>query len=509
MSRYYVTTPIYYVNGAPHIGHAYTAIAADVLARWHRLDGDEVFLLTGTDDHGQKVEKAAHDAGMKPQAFVDRVSKQFEAMSALVGISNDDFIRTTEERHKRACQALWQRLQEAGEIYLGAYEGWYAVRDEAFYDEGELVTRPDGSRAAPTGAPVEWVREPSYFFRLSAWGDRLLALYDSHPEFIQPASRRNEVASFVRGGLRDLSISRTSFTWGIPVPGDPSHVMYVWVDALTNYLSALGWPDEDAPRWPFWPANVHLVGKDIIRFHAVYWPALLMAAGLPVPRTVFGHGWWTAGGEKMSKSLGNAIDAAALVRTYGLDPVRYFLLREVPFGNDGDYSAAALVRRMNVELANDLGNLAQRTLSQVAKNLGGVLQERCAPTPADATLLDAAAALPDFLRGHMSRFAFNDALEEVWRVIRAANAYIDHQAPWALRKTDPARMAAVLGVLADVIRAVATVLQPFMPGSMGRMLDQLAVPDDARSLASLSVPLPAGAALPAPQGVFPRHVEAA
>jgi methionyl-tRNA synthetase len=509
MSRFYVTTPIYYVNGAPHIGHAYTAVAADVLARWHRLDGHEVFFLTGTDDHGQKVEKAALDAGMDPLAFVDSVSQQFKAMSALMGVSNDDFIRTTEERHKRACQALWRRLQDAGDIYLGAYEGWYAVRDEAFYDETELVTHPDGSRAAPTGAPVEWVREPSYFFRLSTWGDRLLKLYESHPEFIQPFSRRNEVASFVRGGLRDLSISRTSFTWGVPVPGDPSHVMYVWLDALTNYISALGWPDEDAPRWPFWPANVHLVGKDIIRFHAVYWPAFLMSAGLPVPHTVFGHGWWTAGGEKMSKSLGNAIDVAALVRTYGLDAVRYFLLREVPFGNDGDYSDAALVRRMNVELANDLGNLAQRTLSQVAKNLGGVLPERGAPTPEDAALLDAAAALPDLLRGHIARFAFSDALEEVWRVIRAANAYIDHQAPWALRKTDPARMAAVLGVLADVIRAVATVLQPFMPGSMGRMLDQLAVPGDARSLAALAIPLPAGAVLPAPQGVFPRYVEAA
>ena len=509
MSRFYVTTPIYYVNGAPHIGHAYTAVAADVLARWHRLDGHEVFFLTGTDDHGQKVEKAALDAGMEPQTFVDSVSQQFKEMSALMGVSNDDFIRTTEERHKRACQALWRRLQDAGDIYLGAYEGWYAVRDEAFYDETELVTRPDGSRAAPTGAPVEWVREPSYFFRLSAWGDRLLKLYESHPEFIQPASRRNEVASFVRSGLRDLSISRTSFTWGVPVPGNPSHVMYVWLDALTNYISALGWPDEDAPLWPFWPANVHLVGKDIIRFHAVYWPAFLMSAGLPVPRTVFGHGWWTAGGEKMSKSLGNAIDVAALVRTYGLDAVRYFLLREVPFGNDGDYSNAALVRRMNVELENDLGNLAQRTLSQVAKNLGGVLPERGAPTPEDKALLDAAAALPDLLRGHMSRLAFSDSLEEVWRVIRAANAYIDHQAPWALRKTDLARMAAVLGVLADVIRAVATVLQPFMPGSMGRMLDQLAVPDDSRSLAALAVPLLAGAALPAPQGVFPRHVEAA
>jgi len=336
-----------------------------------------------------------------------------------------------------------------------------------------------------------------------------MALYESEPEFIQPASRRNEVISFVRGGLTDLSISRTSFTWGVPVPDDPAHVMYVWLDALTNYLSAVGFPDEGAARWPYWPPDVQVIGKEISRFHAVIWPALLMAAGLPLPRRVFSHGWWTAGGEKMSKSLGNAIDVAALVRTYGLDAVRYFLLREVPFGNDGDYSDAALVRRMNVELANDLGNLAQRTLSQVAKNLGGTLPDRGPATLEDAALLASAAALPDLLRAHLARIAFGDALEEAWRVIRAANAYIDHQAPWALRKTDPARMATVLGVLAVVIRAVATVLQPFMPDSMGRMLDQLAVPAGARSLASLAVPLPPGLALPTPQGVFPRHVEAA
>ena len=507
--RFYVTTPIYYVNGAPHIGHAYTSVAADVLARWHRLAGREVFFLTGTDEHGQKVEKAAHDAGLPPQAFVDQVAAQFQAMSALMGLSNDDFIRTTEPRHRVACQALWRRLADAGEIYLGHYEGWYAVRDEAFYDEAELVTRPDGSRAAPTGAPVEWVREPSYFFRMSAWGDRLLELYERVPDFVQPSSRRNEVMSFVRGGLNDLSVSRTSFTWGIPVPDDPGHVMYVWLDALTNYLSAVGYPDTDAARWPFWPPDVQLVGKDIIRFHAVIWPALLMAAGLPVPRTVFSNGWWTAGGEKMSKSLGNAIDVVKLVETYGLDPVRYFLLREVPFGNDGDYSDAALVRRMNVELANDLGNLAQRTLSQVAKNCGGAMPRSGPATPEDAALLADAGALADKIGGHLARVAFGDALEEAWRVIRAANAYIDHQAPWALRKTDAERMATVLGVLAEVIRAVATVLQPFMPGSMARMLDQLGVPADARQLSALATPLPAGTPLPPPQGVFPRFVEAA
>ena len=507
--RFYVTTPIYYVNGAPHIGHAYTSVAADVLARWHRLAGREVFFLTGTDEHGQKVEKAAHDAGLEPQAFVDQVAAQFQAMSALMGLSNDDFIRTTEPRHKLACQALWRRLMESGDIYLGHYEGWYAVRDEAFYDEAELVARPDGSRAAPTGAPVEWVREPSYFFRMSAWGGRLLELYEQVPDFVQPSSRRNEVMSFVRGGLNDLSISRTSFTWGIPVPDDPGHVMYVWLDALTNYLSAVGYPDETSARWPFWPPDVQLVGKDIIRFHAVIWPALLMAAGLPVPRTVFSNGWWTADGEKMSKSLGNAIDVAKLVETYGLDPVRYFLLREVPFGNDGDYSDAALVRRMNVELANDLGNLAQRTLSQVAKNCGAVIPQSGPVTPEDAALLADAGALADKIGGHLARVAFGDALEEAWRVIRAANAYIDHQAPWALRKTNLDRMATVLGVLAEVIRTVATVLQPFMPGSMARMLDQLGVPAEARSLLALAEPLPAGTPLPPPQGVFPRFVEAA
>ena len=503
--RFYVTTPIYYVNGAPHIGHAYTSVAADVLARWKRLDGCEVFFLTGTDEHGQKVEKAAHDAGVAPQAFADRISKQFQGLSALMGLSNDDFIRTTEERHKLACQELWRRLRASGDVYLGHYEGYYAVRDEAFYNEDELTTRPDGSRLAPTGAPVEWVREPSYFFRLSAWQDRLLALYESEPDFVSPASRRNEVVSFVRGGLNDLSVSRTSFTWGVPVPDDPDHVMYVWLDALTNYLSAVGFPDTANPRWPFFPADVHLVGKDIIRFHAVYWPAFLMAAGLPTPRCVFSNGWWTAAGEKMSKSLGNAVDVARLVETFGLDPVRYFLLREVPFGNDGDYSDAALIRRTNVELANDLGNLAQRTLSQVAKNCGGLLPERGAATVQDTALLDAAQALPQAVRDRMDRLAFHDALEDVWKVIRAANAYIDHQAPWALRKTGTARMASVLNVLVEVIRCVATVLQPFMPGSMAAMLDQVGAQRDARGLADLAAPLPVGTALPAPQGVFPRY----
>jgi methionyl-tRNA synthetase len=507
--RYYITTPIYYVNGAPHIGHAYTSIAADVLARWKRLDGFDVFFLTGTDEHGQKVEQAAAEMGLDPQSYTDQVSADFRDMADRMGISYDDFIRTTEERHKAGCAALWQRMEAAGEIYLGHYEGWYAVRDEAFYDEAELTTRPDGSKVAPSGAPVEWVREPSYFFRLGAWQERLLRFYDEHPDFIAPQSSRNEVLSFVRGGLRDLSISRTSFKWGIPVPGNPAHVMYVWLDALANYITALGYPDGNTQRWAFWPADLHVVGKEITRFHAVYWPAFLMAAGVATPKRVSANGWWVVEGEKMSKSLGNVLEAREMAATYGLDQVRYFLLREKPFGADGNVSRQALITRINVELANDLGNLAQRSLSLIARNCGGALPGRGALTEDDSVLLAAAEALPGTLRERLDRQAFHEALEETWKVIRAANGYIDRQAPWALRRTDPTRMSAVLRVLADTLRAVATVLQPFMPGSMGRMLDQLGVPPDARDLAALAAPLAEGARLPEPQGVFPRYVEAA
>ncbi|MCB8876137.1 methionine--tRNA ligase [Acidisoma silvae] len=505
---FYVTTPIYYVNGAPHIGHAYTSIAADVLARWKRLDGYDVFFLTGTDEHGQKVEKAALDAGVDPQTFTDQVAEQFQTLAVALGLSNDDFIRTTEERHKRACAALWTKLLDAGHIYLDHYEGWYAVRDEAFYAEDELTTNVHGIRVAPSGAPVEWVREPSYFFRLSAWQDKLLAHYEANPDFIGPNARRNEVLSFVKGGLIDLSVSRTSFTWGVPVPNDPAHVMYVWLDALTNYLTATGYPDADAPRARFWPADVHMVGKDIIRFHAVYWPAFLMAADIPLPKRVAANGWWTAEGEKMSKSVGNVVEPNALIGEFGLDAVRFFLLREMPFGNDGDFSRRALISRLNVELANDLGNLCQRSLSMIAKNCDGKLPPLPTPlTEADIALLSQAQALPALLGAAIEAQAFHVALEEAWKVIRAGNAYIDHQAPWALKKTDIVRMASVLRVLADVIRHVATVLQPFMPDSMGRMLDQLVVPADGRTLAGLATPLVDGTSLPAPQGIFPRFVE--
>ncbi|HET9148087.1 MAG TPA: methionine--tRNA ligase, partial [Acetobacteraceae bacterium] len=370
------------------------------------------------------------------------------------------------------------------------------------------TTSADGLRRGPTGAVVEWVREPSYFFRLSAFQDRLLALYEERPDFIQPVSSRNEVLSFVRGGLRDLSISRTSFSWGIPVPGDPAHVMYVWIDALTNYLTALGYPDMGAPRMRFWPADVHLVGKEITRFHAVYWPAMLMAAGLPVPLRVFANGWWTVEGEKMSKSLNNALPVQPLIEEFGLDPLRFFLLREMPFGNDGDFSRRSLILKLNVELANDLGNLAQRTLSFIAKNAGGVLPARGTPHEADQALRAMAEVLPERVRAAMDRLAFQEALEEIWKLVRAANAYIDHQAPWTLRRTDPERMGAVLRELCSVLRVIGVLLLPFMPDSMAKLLDQLYVPDGLRNIAGLSQPMVDGVALPPPVGIFPRFIEA-
>jgi len=507
-TAYYVTTPIYYVNDAPHIGHAYTTLACDVLARFKRLDGYRVHFLTGTDEHGQKVEKSAQAAGTEPQAFTDRVSQNFRHLSQVMGFTNDDFIRTTEPRHKRACQAIWRKLMAAGDIYLGSYAGWYAVRDEAFYGENELTRQPDGSFLAPSGAPVEWVEEPSYFFRLSAWGERLLELYEREPGFILPEGRRNEVIAFVRSGLRDLSVSRTTFSWGVPVPDDPAHIMYVWLDALTNYLTAVGYPDEDSERFKtFWPADLHMVGKDILRFHAVYWPAFLMAGGIATPKRVFAHGWWTNEGQKISKSLGNVIDPFEIVQRYGLDQVRYFLLREVPFGNDGDFSHRAIVSRTNNDLANDFGNLAQRVLSMVAKNCGQAVPQPGALTAADEALLGAARGLAGRLREAYDGQAFHRALEMTWEVVAAANRYVDEQAPWSLRTSDSARMATVLYVVLETVRHLAILTQPVMPDAMARLLDQLGQAEDARSFADLDEALRPGTALPEPQGVFPRYLD--
>jgi methionyl-tRNA synthetase len=511
--RYYLTTPIYYVNDSPHVGHAYTSLACDVLARFKRLDGFEVKFLTGTDEHGQKVAKSAEAAGVDPQTFTDRVSQTFRDLAKAMNFSNDDFIRTTEPRHIKACQALWQAVaarktpKGRENIYLASYGGWYSVRDEAFWGEDELVTAADGKKTAPTGAPVEWVEEPSYFFRLSDWGEWLLDFYEKNPDFIGPATRRNEVMSFVKGGLQDLSISRTTFTWGVPVPGDPAHIMYVWFDALINYITAVGYPETGGEFARFWPADLHMVGKDILRFHAVYWPAFLAAGGVAVQKRVFAHGWWTIEGQKMSKSLGNAIDPRAMIAKYGLDPVRYFLLREVPFGNDGDFSSRAIVSRINGELANELGNLAQRTLAQVAKNCGGQVPAAGALTDEDKALLASASALLVQVRAAYDRQQFHEGLEAIWQVVRAANGYIDRQAPWALRKTDAARMATVLYVLVEAIRRIALLLQPVMPDAMAKMLDQLGVAAGARQFTAFETALVSGTALPAPQGVFPRFVE--
>ena len=507
---FYVTTPIYYVNDAPHIGHAYTSLACDVLARFKRLDGFDVKFLTGTDEHGQKVEKSALAAGIDPQAFTDNVSRKFRDLAEFMNFSHDDFIRTTEQRHKRACQDIWQKLIDKGEIYLGSYAGWYAVRDEAFYDEGELSKGPDGKKIAPSGAEVEWVEEPSYFFRLSAWGDKLLAYYDANPDFIAPQSRRNEVTSFIKGGLRDLSVSRTTFKWGVPVPGDDEHIMYVWLDALTNYITGVGYPETDGGEYAtYWPADLHMVGKDILRFHAIYWPAFLLAAGLEAPKRVYAHGWWTNEGQKISKSVGNVISPYDLVNRYGLDQVRYFLMREVPFGNDGDFSHTSMVNRSNGELANDLGNLAQRVLSMVAKNCEGAVPQHGDFNADDGKILDYVRELILGVRTDMDRQAFNDVLENIWIAIRMANGYVDAQAPWKLKKEDPERMGTVLYVLTEVIRHIALLLQPFMPDSMNAMLDQLAISPEHRSFAFLGDAhrLVPGTALPTPQGVFPRFVE--
>jgi methionyl-tRNA synthetase len=504
---FYVTTPIYYVNDSPHIGHAYTTLACDVLARFKRLDGFRVKFLTGTDEHGQKVEKAAEAAGVDPQSFTDEVSQRFRALAEAMNFSNDDFIRTTEDRHKRAVQALWTRLKERGHIYLGSYSGWYSVRDEAFYGEGELIEK-DGQKIAPSGAPVEWVEEPSYFFDLSKWQEPLLKFYDENPDFILPESRRNEVTSFVKGGLRDLSISRTSFKWGVPVPDDDAHIMYVWLDALTNYITAAGYPDQSGDYADFWPADLHMVGKDILRFHAVYWPAFLMAADLAPPKRVFAHGWWTNEGQKISKSLGNVIDPIALIESYGLDQTRYFLLREVPFGNDGDFSHQAMVNRMNSELANDLGNLCQRVLSMVGKNCDGAVPNPGAFEAADQALLDKAHAMLPTARAHLDVQAFNKMLETVFDVVGDANRYVDEMAPWALRKTDPARMGTVLYTLVEVIRHAVILLQPVMPDTTAKVLDQLSLGPDARGFDRLSPDhrLVPGTPLPKPQGAFPRWV---
>jgi methionyl-tRNA synthetase len=508
--KFYITTAISYPNGAPHIGHAYEVVASDAIARFKRIDGYDVFFMTGTDEHGLKIQQTADRNGTTPKAFVDEMAAKFRAMADRLDCSYDRFIRTTDPDHLPSTQELWRRMQEKGDIYLSKYSGWYSVRDEAYYDESELTKQPDGSWRAPTGTPVEWIEEESYFFRLSAYQDRLLAHYAANPDFISPETRRNEIVSFVRSGLQDLSISRTTFNWGLPVPGDPKHVMYVWIDALNNYVTGCGFPDENGPRWHYWPADVHIIGKDIVRFHTVYWPAFLMSAEMPLPKRVFGHGFLLNKGEKMSKSVGNVVDPFDLADTYGVDQIRYFFMREVPFGQDGNYSHEAIVNRINADLANDLGNLAQRSLSMIAKNCDAAVPQPGAFTQADQDMLWLADALPGKTRAAMKDFAVHTTLAEIWAVVAEANRYFASQEPWVLRKSDPARMNTVLYVTAEILRAVGILAQPFVPTAAAKLLDLLAVAPENRVIAAVGPEhrLVAGTALPQPAPIFPRYIEA-
>ncbi|MGB3771268.1 MAG: methionine--tRNA ligase [Rhodococcus sp. (in: high G+C Gram-positive bacteria)] len=505
---FYITTAIAYPNGDPHIGHAYEYIATDAIARFKRLDGFDVRFVTGTDEHGLKMAQTAAKEGISTADLARRNSDAFEEMQRSLKITFDRFIRTTDPDHLEAARHLWQKMADNGDIYLDSYSGWYSVRDEAYYAENETTKADDGSRiATESGTPVEWTEESTYFFRLSAYQDKLLALYDEHPDFVLPATRRNEVASFVRSGLKDLSISRSTFDWGVPVPGDPEHVMYVWVDALTNYLTGVGYPDTDGDTFgKFWPADVHMIGKDILRFHAVFWPAFLMSAGVELPKRVFAHGFLTNKGEKMSKSLGNVVDPASLVAEYGLDSVRFFFLREVSFGQDGSYSHEAIVTRINADLANELGNLAQRSLSMVAKNCDGQVPSPGDFTPEDDAMLARADALVGPVRTHMDSQEMHLALEAIWSVLGETNRYFSAQEPWVLRKTDPARMATVLYVTLEVVRVAVVLTQPFMPDAGAKLLDLLGVTE--RDFTTLTTRLTPGVPLPKPVGVFPRYVDA-
>lgn len=501
---FYITTAISYPNGDPHIGHAYEMIATDAIARWARLEGRQTWFLTGTDEHGIKMAQTAAARGITAKELADLNSARFRDLAGRLNLSNDDFIRTTEPRHYASSQEIWRKMAEGndGDIYQSTYKGWYSVRDEAYFDESELTDGEGGKKLAPTGAEVKWVEEDSYFFRLSAYQDRLLKLYEDNPDFIAPEERRNEIISFVKAGLRDVSISRTTFDWGIPVPGAPGHVMYVWVDALTNYITGVGYPDVESAQFKtFWPANVHIIGKDIIRFHTVYWPAFLMSAGIAPPQRVFAHGFITNEGKKMSKSLGNVVDPFGLIDEFGTDPVRYFFLREVSFGQDGDYSREKFVNRNNADLANNFGNLAQRSLAMIQKNFAGMLPV-AAQEAADLAIVAEAKAAILRMQQAMAGQQVHEAAGELVTLLSAANLYFAEQAPWGL-KDNLLRMGSILATTADVVRRAAIVAQPFVPDSAAKFLDALAVPADRRTLAdALGDALPAGTALPPPSPVF-------
>jgi methionyl-tRNA synthetase len=512
-NAYYVTTAISYPNGEPHIGHAYEMVATDAIARWRRLEGREVFFLTGTDEHGLKMVQTAQREGLSTRELADRNSARFRQLAGVLDISNSDFIRTTEERHFKSSQELWKRMAASnnGDIYQSTYKGYYSVRDEAYFDEDELTTGEDGRKYAPSGAEAKWVEEDSYFFRLSAYEDKLLKLYEEQPDFIAPKERRNEIVAFVKRGLQDVSISRTTFDWGIPVPGAPGHVMYVWIDALTNYITGAGFPDDKSDAFQtFWPADLHVIGKDIIRFHTVYWPAFLMSAGLPVPKRVFAHGFLTSEGKKMSKSLGNVVDPFALVEEFGADPVRYYFLREISWGQDGDWGREKFVNRNNADLANNFGNLAQRSLAMIAKNFGGQMPPRQAGSGEDNKIGSETITAIARMEEAMVNEQLHEAAAELIAALSAANLYFAEQAPWG-KKDDMARMGVILATTADVLRRTAIAAQPFVPTAASKMLDLLAVPADQRLLQHALDPdsgVAPETALPPPEPVFKKFEQA-
>lgn len=457
--KYYVTTPIYYINDVPHIGHAYTTISADVMARYKRLCGYDVYFLTGTDEHGQKVEKAAMEQGVHPRELADRMVYRFTDLWKTLNITNSGHIRTTEERHKKVVQYMFEKTYEKGDIYLGSYEDWYCVPCESYFTELQLK---DGA-CPDCGRPTEKLKEESYFFRLSNYTDRLLSLLETQKDFVLPEVRYNEVYSFVKGGLRDLSVSRTSFTWGIPVPMNPSHVIYVWFDALTNYISGIGFLDEPELFRQFWPCDAHLMGKDILRFHAVYWPSFLMSLGIEPPKKVFAHGWWTIEGQKMSKSLGNVVDPNEIVEKYGVDEFRFFLFREVPFGLDGDFSKSAIVHRINGDLANDFGNLTSRSVTMIGKFLKGRIEKPEKKGGMDEFVEEQARKLVENYQREMEVFGYHKALASAFEIISILNKYIDSEAPWKLAKEGDVRIKTVLYNIWNSLRIVAMLLYPFMP----------------------------------------------
>ena len=501
--NFYITTPIYYTNDIPHIGHAYTSIACDIIARYNKLLGNNVFFLTGTDEHGQKVEKAAINSNLKPKEFVDKLSVNFINLIPFLGCEIDDFIRTTEERHIKASQELWKQLEKNNQIYLSNYEGWYSVRDEAFYLENELK-KIDGKYVTDNGSPVEWVKEESYFFKLSEWQDKLINYYEKNPESILPKTRYNEVLSFIKGGLKDLSISRTTFNWGVPVPNNSKHVMYVWIDALCNYLTAIGYPDTNNNNYKkFWPAT-HIVGKDILRFHAVYWPAFLMAAGIEPPKRIFAHGWWTNEGQKISKSLGNVIDPYEIINEYGLDQIRFFLFREVPFGNDGDFSKKAIANRINADLSNNFGNLVQRISSFAVKNNDSLLKPAENLTNEDQDLINILQNKFDEYCKFMNNQQIDRAIKSVLELISAGNVYVDTQAPWTLKKTNKIRMEEVLYIVTNIIIKSAIMLYPIIPTSSKKILNIFNYNMDNNKFENFTKLINQNIKINNPEPIFPR-----